>query len=89
MIFYNQNPKKFPDKNLYDPMLFKYQLYGISLTYFNRLSKNIVDFYGLKLNEKVIKLNLYTSCKNYFRHRGDPEICIHNLSFYATGVYTK
>ena len=78
--------KKFPDKNP-NPVI-QISVEG-TLKYFNDSSKNIVDFYGLKLNEKV-KGEIYTHlAKTILDTESDFEICIHNLSFYFKGVYTK
>ena len=78
--------KKFPDKNP-NPVI-QISVEGI-LKYFNDSSKDIVDFYGLKLNKKV-KGEIYTHlAKTILDIENDFEISIDNLSFYFKGVYTK
>ena len=69
--------KKFPDKNP-NPVI-QISVEG-TLKYFNDSSKNIVDFYGLKLNEKV-KGEIYTHlAKTILDTESDFEICIHKSS---------
>ena len=78
--------KKFPDKNP-NPVI-QISVEGI-LKYFNDSSKDIVDFYGLKLNKKV-EGEIYTHlAKTILDIENDFEISIDNLSFYFKGVYTK
>ena len=78
--------KKFPDKNP-NPVI-QISVEGI-LKYFNDSSKDIVDFYGLKLNKKV-KGEIYSHlAKTILDIENDFEISIDNLSFYFKGVYTK
>ena len=78
--------KKFPDKNP-NPVI-QISVDGI-LKYFNDSSKDIVDFYNLKLNKKVEGVIYKHLEKTILDLENEFEICIHNLSFYFKGVYTK
>ena len=78
--------KKFPDKNP-NPVI-QISVGGI-LKYFNDSSKDIVDFYNLKLNKKVEGVIYKHLEKTILNLENDFEISIHNLSFYFNGFYTK
>jgi len=78
--------KKFPDNNP-NPVI-QISVDGI-LIYFNDSSKDIVDFYNLKLNKKVVGVIYKHLKKTILDIENEFEISIHNLSFYFKGFYTK
>ena len=78
--------KKFPNKNP-NPVI-QISFDGI-LKYFNDSSKDIVDFYNLKLNKKVEGVFYEHLEKTILDLENEFEIYIHNLSFYFKGFYTK
>ena len=78
--------KKFPNKNP-NPVI-QISFDGI-LKYFNDSSKDIVDFYNLKLNKKVEGVFYEHLEKTILDLENEFEISFHNLSFYFKGFYTK
>ncbi len=78
--------KKFPNKNP-NPVI-QISFDGI-LKYFNDSSKDIVDFYNLKLNKKVEGVFYEHLEKTISDLENEFEISFHNLSFYFKGFYTK
>ena len=78
--------KKFPNKNP-NPVI-QISFDGI-LKYFNDSSKDIVDFYNLKLNKKVEGVFYEHLEKTILDLENEFEISIDNLSFYFKGFYTQ
>lgn len=78
--------KKFPDKNP-NPVI-QISVDGI-LKYFNDSSKSIIEFYNLKLNNKVEGVIHKHLKKTILELENNFEISVHNLSFYFKGFYTE
>ena len=78
--------KKFPDKNP-NPVI-QISVDGI-LKYFNDSSKSIIEFYNLKLNNKVEGVIHKHLKKTILDLENNFEISVHNLSFYFKGFYTE
>ena len=78
--------KKFPDKNP-NPVI-QISVGGI-LKYFNDSSKDIVDFYNLKLNKKVEGVIYKHIEKTILDLENEFEISINNHSYSFKGFYTK
>ena len=78
--------KKFPDKNP-NPVI-QISVDGI-LKYFNDSSKSIIEFYNLKLNNKVEGVIHKHLKKTILELENNFEISVHNLSFYFKGFFTE
>lgn len=78
--------KKFPDKNP-NPVI---QISNLSiLEYFNNPSKQIIEFYGFKVNKKIDGLIEEHIKKTMISNEHNFEITIKTQTFYFSAIYTK
>ena len=77
--------KKFPDKNP-NPVI---QISDVSvLEYFNNPSKEIIEFYGFRINEKINGLIEDHIKKTMISNEHSFEITINTQTFYFSAIYT-